>query len=367
MKRCSATLITLALALIACSATPVPTPTQLSTMSIATSPAEPTFTPALLPTPLSKPATDVPVSLIAGQWTALFFHDRLKQVILVNGGPDRGGKPSQDPLEVWSWDGHVWRLLSNHGPSWRNWAAAAYDSGRGVLVLHGGNQPNTPFDETWEWDGETWTLRASGGPGAREGASLAYDATRGAVVLFGGALGTEIMGDTWEWDGQTWKQLATVGPHARFNADMEYDPARQRVVLCGGHFVSTDSGDSSFYGDFWEWDGHEWSEIPLDEPNPGVRVATSLVPDPQTSQLLMFGGAGLSQGFFTDLWSSAGMHWTLLDDKGTPPRSGHNVVYDPVRKVFVLFGGVDHPGGKVLDETWEWDRHQWMCAKGCGT
>jgi hypothetical protein len=300
-----------------------------------------------------------------GQWTARIYHDRLNQVILVNGGPDRGGKPAADPLELWGWDGQTWQLLSRNGPPWRNWAATAYDSRRGVLVIHGGNQRNASFDETWEWDGQTWTQRASGGPGAREGAGMAYDAARGTMVLFGGALGSDILGDTWEWDGRMWKQLATTGPHARFNADMEYDPVRQRVVVYGGHYVSADGSDVPFYGDFWEWDGHAWHEISLSEPNPGVRVATSLVPDPESRHLLMFGGAGGSPDFFTDIWSWDGTQWTLLADKGTPPRSGHNVVYDPARKVFVLFGGVDRPGGMALDETWEWDRQQWTCLKGC--
>jgi hypothetical protein len=148
---------------------------------------------------------------------------------------------------------------------------------------------------------------------------------------------------------------------------MVYDPFHERVLVYGGHYVPVDPGDGEvvFYGDLWAWDGQSWEEIPMAEPNPGIRIATSLVPDPETGRMLMFGGAGGTEDFFTDLWELDGARWTLLTSTGTPPRSGHHVVYDPVREVFVLFGGVDHPGGMVLDEVWEWDRQEWTCPSGC--
>lgn len=196
---------------------------------------------------------------------------------------------------------------------------------------------------------------------------MVYDAGRGKVVLFGGAIaGPEIVGDTWEWDGQNWEQVAAAGPPARFPAGVGYDPIRQLVLIYGGHDVRT-SEDIPFFDDSWTWNGEGWQELPLSNPNPGIRVATSFVFDPVRGQMLMFGGSGL-ENFLSDLWAWDGGQWALLaEDTGMPLRSGFNIVaYDAARGVYVLFGGVDRPGGEVVDETWEWNRETWTCAAGCG-
>ncbi len=314
---------------------------------------------------LSQPDVAATAVLQAGQWSAMVYHEELGQIVLVNGGPEQG-KPADEPLELWGWDGEAWTLLDNSGPVWRNWAGVAYDARRDMLVVHGGLQPGQRFDETWEWDGQNWVMYDGGGPHGREGAGMVYDSGRGKVVLFGGAIeGPEIVGNTWEWDGQMWTQVATSGPPARFPAGTGYDPVRQQVLVYGGHDVRT-SEEIPFFGDFWAWDGVEWRELPLTEPNPGIRVATSFVFDPVSEQLLMFGGSDLDS-FRTDLWGWDGAQWTLLaEDTGMPLRSGFNIVaHDPAREVYVLFGGVDRPGGAVLDETWEWDGDRWVCAAGC--
>src|SRR5688500_10264613 len=132
-------------------------------------PASPTRPPAQATVaPTTAPATQLPTvsstaepesTLEAGQWTYLFYHDGLEQIFLVNAGPERG-KPVDDPLELWSWGGDQWTLISadTNGPVWRNFAAATYDFTRDVLVIHGGVQSaGRGFDETWEWDGQTWT------------------------------------------------------------------------------------------------------------------------------------------------------------------------------------------------------------------
>src|SRR5215204_1516745 len=156
-----------------------------------------TSTPPASQLPETAPATtDIPSTLEAGQWTYLFYHEELEQVVLVNGGPEKG-KPSTDPLELWSWNGTHWSLLSKdeNGPTWRNWAAVAYDSTRNVLVIHGGLQsPNSKFAETWEWDGSQWTRFTASNPGNREGALMAYDAAQMKTILFGGAIDLDIKG-----------------------------------------------------------------------------------------------------------------------------------------------------------------------------
>jgi hypothetical protein len=322
---------------------------------------------ATLPSPTTAPQTSAnSPALEAGQWTFVFYHDALKQVVLVNGGPERG-KPADEPLELWSWDGTQWSLISAdaNGPTWRNWPAAAYDTAREVLVIHGGLQSGNNFDETWEWDGQIWTRFAGTGPGAREGALMAYDAAHANTILFGGSTpDTEIHSDTWAWDGQTWMQASETGPARRFPGGMVYDPARQEILLYSGHFADS-TGRFTNYDDLWSWDGRirAWREITVNGPTPGHRTHTGFLFDPITEKVLLIGSG--SDTFLGDVWAWDGTNWEEIPTSKTPARSGHNVAYDPARDRFILFGGVDRPGGLALEDTWEWDREQWVCVHNC--
>lgn len=352
--RCNSYLLSLVFLLITASCAPAsieematPTPTLIPT---------PSPTETIVPTPVSTP------TLEAGQWSYIFYHEGLEQIVLVNGGPERG-KPADDPLELWGWDGEQWSLIraAENGPIWRNWPAAAYDNTRDVLVIHGGLQTRGRFDETWEWDGKTWTQFAA--PGGREGALMAYDQARAKMVLFGGAdTDMNIHGDTWEWDGATWTKVSDVGPEPRFPGGMVYDAARREVLMYSGHFAAL-SGEAIDYDDLWAWDGSSWRKILSDTPTPGHRTHAGFVYDPVTENVLLIGSG--SDTFVGDVWSWDGTQWTGFPTSNTPIRTGLNVAYDPKRDRFVLFGGVDRPGGKALDDTWEWDRENWVCVSNC--
>ena len=87
-----------------------------------------------------------------------------------------------------------WRHLSpTTAPSERCCYAMAYDAGRGVAVLFGGNTDSLGANnETWEWSGQglpNWTQRTVSGPSARINSAMAFDESRGVCVLFGGLLG----------------------------------------------------------------------------------------------------------------------------------------------------------------------------------
>jgi hypothetical protein len=300
---------------------------------------------------------------LGGQWPRLFYHDRLGQIVLVTGGPDRG-KPASEPLELWGWDGGQWHLIDASGPPWRNFAAVAYDSGRGALVIHGGLQgPGRVFAETWEWDGDSWRLHDGPGPGGREGPGMAYDEGRGRTVLFGGALGLELMGDTWEWDGESWTLVSQSGPAPRFPTAMAYDRARQAVILLNGH--APFGNEATDYHDLWQWDGSQWQEIALTEPNPGLLLTTSPASGPTGNRLLFFGGSDENATFINTIWAWDGVAWEEIPAAGGPRRSGHGVAYDPRLDVFLLFGGVQRPGGPGLNDTWLWDGQDWRCVAGC--
>ena len=341
------------------------TPTEMAAVTSTTTSNPPTSTLPASQQPATVPATkDVVSTLTAGQWAQLFYHERLKQVILINGGPEKG-KPADDPLELWSWDGARWSLIAAdiNGPTWRNWAAVAYDPTRDVLIVHGGLQSaSNRFDETWEWDGTQWTQFTLPGPGVREGSLMAYDAARSQTLLFGGAVDLEIKGDTWAWDGVQWTLLSETGPAPRFPGGMAFDPGRQELLVTSGHFAGT-SGSFIDYGDLWAWNGFEWRELTWTGESPGHRTHTVLVYDSQTENILLFGGG--IQTFIGDIWSWNGTNWTMIPTVDMPARSGHSVAYDEARDIFVFFGGVDRPAVPASSDTWEWDRTTWICKENC--
>ncbi|HSL29484.1 MAG TPA: hypothetical protein VK900_09820 [Anaerolineales bacterium] len=359
MKRSPSIEISLLLvvfSVVACSPSAVTTPRSEATIPQATATEMP---PTLVPvTPTAEPAFE------PGQWTYIFFHEGLGQVVLVNGGPEHG-KPAEEPLELWGWDGAQWSLISadQDGPVWRNWPAVANDTDRDVLVIHGGLQSGEDFDETWEWDGQTWTRFEGSGPRAREGALMAYDPARENMILFGGSTPDfQIHGDTWMWDDGTWMQVSDTGPAARFPGGMVYDAARQEILMYSGHFAAA-TGEFTDYDDLWSWDGSLWREVTADGDTPGHRTHAGFVFDPVMEQVLLVGSG--SDVFLGDIWVWDGSQWAEVSTANTPARSGGNVAYDPARDRFVLFGGVDRPGGKALVDTWEWDRSSWSCVHNC--
>ena len=64
-------------------------------------------------------------------------YDEAREVVVLFGGFGPDGVPKGD---TWLWDGQSWRLAAKIGPSPRRWPAAAYDSHRGVVVLHVGHR-----------------------------------------------------------------------------------------------------------------------------------------------------------------------------------------------------------------------------------
>jgi len=316
------------------------------------------------PIPPSTPIPSPTVSLALGTWHDMIYHEQVGQVVLVNGGPETG-KSADDPLELWSWDGEKWSLLSAdpNGPRWRNFASVTYDSRRKVLVLYGGLQSESQnFEDTWEWDGKVWEQPANQGPGPREAAGMTYDSARERVVLFGGARSGRMMDDTWEWDGSQWTQVTTDGPAARFPAGFAYDAAHQNVMLFGGHAAGA-QGITSF-DDTWIWDGAAWEKLPVQGPSP--RDGADAIFTGYSGGILLFGGAEIASDvrLLNDTWLWDGDQWNQVQTEGPPARVHPAMAFDPERGKIIMIGGSNAPGS-VLSDTWEWDGQTWICASGC--
>jgi len=79
----------------------------------------------------------------------------------------------------------------------------SFDSTRGLTILFGGllTNPLRQAGDTWKWDGNDWTeITFASSPPARDGPAMAYDSGRQVMVLFGGNHMGDIS-DTWELSG----------------------------------------------------------------------------------------------------------------------------------------------------------------------
>jgi hypothetical protein len=301
---------------------------------VGVSPAAATSTPVW--TQLN-PATSPPARFAA----AIADDPAISQLMLFGGST--GGSSFGD---TWSWDGSAWTRLASTGPTARGGASMAYDPVTSQLILFGGYDGGSYLSDTWVWGGTAWSqLSPTLSPPGREDASMVYDPDNGQLVLFGGFGNSALLGDTWGWDGSTWTRLASTGPAGRGAPSMAYDPAVSQLVLFGGF---GNSGGSDF-GDTWVWGGTAWAQV-FPALSPAVRHAASMAYDPDTSQLMLFGGT-LGGGSRSDSWTWDGTTWTELSPTVSPPaRSFAPMADDPATSQLVLFGGSGNTGN--LADTW---------------
>ncbi len=251
---------------------------------------------------------------------------------------------------TWTWDGSTWTPQTpSSSPSTRAYAVMAYDAGTKQLIMFGGQTGPNPLNETWSWTGSNWVkLSPASSPPALGDASLAFDPATGQLLLFGGNLPYGPIAQTWSWDGSTWTQLnPTTSPGARSAAPLAYDPATSQMLLFGGAASETPLGDT------WSWTGTNWVQLsPVRSPSP--RVGPALAYDSATKQLLLQEGTG-NFGPPADQWAWNGSTWIkqALPAVVRPGRYGRTVVYDPGTNELVLFGGSD-VNGQGLGDTWVW-------------
>ncbi len=264
-----------------------------------------------------------------------------------------GGKQfSQRLPDTREWDGNAWTLRSTLGPGERSDHAMAFDASRRVTVMFGGSSAVPPgvllrFGDTWEWDGKIWSLRSTTGPEPRARHALAYDSAREVTVLFGGTREARFLNDTWEWDGLSWTQRNVPGPPSRAVHAMTYDSTRQVVVLFGG------ANHHRGFDDTWEWDGSDWSPRVASVWPPG-RQLHSMAYDRQRGVSVLVGGRHAPDDPFRDMWEWDGSTWASVEGPSPPARFAHGMTYDSRRGAIVLFGGSPSFGGAPDHfDTWE--------------
>ena len=198
-----------------------------------------------------------------------------------------------------------------------------------------------------------WTEVITAGPSPRNDHAMAYDEARDVTVMFGGFHVPGFpptFGDTWEWDGVNWTQVASTGPAPRSSHAMAYDARRGVTVLFGGF-----DANSNDLGDTWEWDGASWRQVAFSGPT--ARFGHAMAYDRVRRVTVLFGGDAENR---EDTWEWDGTSWNEVVAPGPLGRRVHAMAYDASRRVTVLFGGINDDAGFVaLDDTWEFDGTGW--------
>jgi hypothetical protein len=275
-------------------------------------------------------------------------YDEARQVVVLFGGFGPDGVPKGD---TWIWDGNSWRLAAIIGPSPRKWPAAAFDSHRRVVVLHGGRagagRTGSSLSDTWIWDGQSWAEIDVKGPTGRDHHRAVYDKARDRVVLFGGWNGESLENDTWEWDGTRWEQVALSGPSPRAPFGMAYHDSLETAVIAGGQDL-----DEAF-ADMWIWSGFSWTQLDIEVPSRRGFHAMDYISD--RNEIVIFGGRD-GDRLLNDMWAWSENHWTQVSSDGPVRRGIYASAYDRRRGELLIHGSGDRIDGEwMLDSrTWAW-------------
>jgi hypothetical protein len=178
-------------------------------------------------------------------------------------------------------------------------------------------------------------------------------------------------GRTFRYDPaeRTWADLAPkTDPEKELGgallwSSMCYDRHNKQFVLFGGGNVQTERGDPGT----WTYSpaANAWTQLPLDG-QPPPRANSRLVYDPVHKQAILFGGDQLDQ-LLCDTWTFdvTARKWEQKKPSRCPsPRAGHALLWLPKAKKVLLLGGygyssatgyVEPPYRRLPLEAWVYD------------
>jgi Galactose oxidase, central domain len=228
-------------------------------------------------------------------------------------------------------------LALDRAKGWRNEFPAGGDWGPefGPATAPGWKDERWGFRDAAGTTRPNWTVYGTFSLGQKYG----YDPDTSAFYFYAG-------GSTYRYDPakREWKDLAPqTHPEQALGgvllwSSMCYDRGAKQFVLFGGGNVQTDRGDPGT----WTYSpaDNRWEQLKLDR-QPPQRANSRLVYDPVNRKVVLFGGDRLDQ-LLADTWvfDSAARSWEERKPALSPsPRGGHALVWLPKARKILLLGG----------------------------
>jgi hypothetical protein len=364
-RRRHALIAALPLLLAACASGEAPSTTAPGTpepTASASAPVTPApIPPSAVPVPPSPTAAPEPGS---GAWTQLetretpaaredhtWTLDPDTNTAWLFGGRD-GGRAFDD-LWRFDLDTDEWqRIAAADGPAARFGHTATWVTGFG-LVVWSGQAGSTFFDDLWAFDPNTGAWRELPADGARPlsryGSCAALGPDERLWVSHGFTSDGVRFADTWAYDFRAgrWADETPDGdaPVARCLHDCLWTPDG-RLVLYAGQTTGVPA-----IGDLWTRGVDEaWTRG--ERPIPAARQLYGLATLGEAAWI--FGGGAEDRSKLGDLWrlDLADLTWREVTPGGEGPaaRSGATLIADPRTGRLLLFGGLTEDAAS--DETW---------------
>jgi hypothetical protein len=271
--------------------------------------------------------------------------------------------------DLWSYDPstNVWTEIEyGPGPSGRFNHMMIYDPDRHQLFLFGGFGASDRVGDTWIYDIEAneWTrVQPQNSPSPRSDAAIAYDEANGVVILHDGYCRNDSHPqDTWIFNFRegNWRQMAPEeSPLPQYGHHMIYDSLNRKVVMYGGHWSYAGTSQHGYSDGVWTYDypSDTWTKIDPATSLPS-RYWHTLAYDEDRGKMVVFGGSGARDAILDDTWLydlSTNTWERLYTDEKPPERENSALVYDPVYKKLILFGGLKEVGEPPLNDLWVLD------------
>ncbi|MHA2504671.1 MAG: Kelch repeat-containing protein, partial [Candidatus Kariarchaeaceae archaeon] len=209
-------------------------------------------------------------------------------------------------------------------------------------------------------------LETSITPEGRFDGGMAYMDATDQILLFGGMSleGPVSESAIYNVGDETWNFLEIDGPSARYGHSMVYEPKSGYVLLFGG------SDGTTIFGDTWQFDPKtlSWSELMAG--NGFASVNGDMTVDDKG--LIYYFGGDSGDNLSNKLWvinlQTENPRWDIVDTASDSPsgRQHLSLQFLAESNQILIFGGITSDGG--LEDTWIFDfsTFEWSVIEDAG-